>query len=625
MPKYESTKAMLTFYKHALINYDKELRPYIKERFEQDFQQAKSLQDSLTDKVPSSHSILWRWQQELNQSLDKSAKNVHLLDKPFRLFVIGSGNVGKSTVINTLVGEEVAAMDVLPKTWRLDIYMDSTLQKVEFHYANQNVVSLPKSIAAEKINEEDEAAESLDAKIQRDLRKLRRNKELSEIRKKAAKKKILQQYDNYNGLTEVIWPIQNNEFLKKFTLVDTPGTNQTLYNTHIQKDAYHYYEEANGILWILPADKISDQNTKAEIEKVADEFHGKMNQTIAIINKWDAVKTQEAGKSVISDAQRNFGKYFNYMYPYHGEANWQAIQNEGKCTEETEHLREEIHKRFYRTSQETQIHDVAISLYKMKSSNIDKLNDCIAKMSSKKTALIQWQNEWNHISSENQKHYLNQVENLVEHQFGRISDLAERNENTLQSLENAEKNSFLFHYIVDFNTIKTQYERLEAEIIQHMQLIMEQFLSRYTRQIKSEDAFFNIDIDMIPKVKDIISYDRLYVLTDEMNLSTNKVGNFFRRTFNISLLSEKIKTEYRNRFNQIAPGILHDIETTFSAYNIQMDNLMEKIFADNYFPVQNYNEVMMNFHSYRYFLENWQLRKPTLLSLLLRRECVTWN
>ena len=63
---------------------------------------------------------------QLAQELDAVAGGlVQLADdlgRPFLLFVVGMGKFGKSTLINTLLGQRVAAMDALPKTWKIDVF-----------------------------------------------------------------------------------------------------------------------------------------------------------------------------------------------------------------------------------------------------------------------------------------------------------------------------------------------------------------------------------------------------------------------------------------------------------------------------------------------------------------------
>ncbi|ETI89662.1 MAG: hypothetical protein Q612_NSC00138G0002, partial [Negativicoccus succinicivorans DORA_17_25] len=37
------------------------------------------------------------------------------------ILIMGNGNVGKSTLLNALVGKEVAKTNLLPTTWKIDV------------------------------------------------------------------------------------------------------------------------------------------------------------------------------------------------------------------------------------------------------------------------------------------------------------------------------------------------------------------------------------------------------------------------------------------------------------------------------------------------------------------------
>ena len=52
-------------------------------------------------------------------------KQQDLNDPSVFVFVIGEGNFGKSSIINHLLGREVAEVYHLPKTWRIDLYRAS--------------------------------------------------------------------------------------------------------------------------------------------------------------------------------------------------------------------------------------------------------------------------------------------------------------------------------------------------------------------------------------------------------------------------------------------------------------------------------------------------------------------
>jgi hypothetical protein len=50
------------------------------------------------------------------------------LNDSFMLFIVGMGNYGKSTLINALLEQPAAETDVLPKTWKIDVFRNDLEQ-----------------------------------------------------------------------------------------------------------------------------------------------------------------------------------------------------------------------------------------------------------------------------------------------------------------------------------------------------------------------------------------------------------------------------------------------------------------------------------------------------------------
>lgn len=60
--------------------------------------------------------------EEVCTSYNELANNI---DDKLMIFIVGSGSTGKSTLLNALVGYEVAKTDELPSTWKIDVYSPS--------------------------------------------------------------------------------------------------------------------------------------------------------------------------------------------------------------------------------------------------------------------------------------------------------------------------------------------------------------------------------------------------------------------------------------------------------------------------------------------------------------------
>lgn len=110
------------------------------------------------------------------------------LGRPFLLFVVGMGKFGKSTLINALLGQRVAAMDALPKTWKIDVFTHTLPENVaEVRTYQGHVERLSVHKAVELIAEEERRREESEEKVWQLFQE--RARELSSV----AEKEILRQ------------------------------------------------------------------------------------------------------------------------------------------------------------------------------------------------------------------------------------------------------------------------------------------------------------------------------------------------------------------------------------------------------------------------------------------------
>src|SRR5690606_41937506 len=78
------------------------------------------------------------------------------LQRPFVLFVVGMGEFGKSTLINALLGQRAAAMDALPKTWKIVVFTCTLPPGIaQVRTYDGRVARLPVADAAALIDEEE--------------------------------------------------------------------------------------------------------------------------------------------------------------------------------------------------------------------------------------------------------------------------------------------------------------------------------------------------------------------------------------------------------------------------------------------------------------------------------------
>lgn len=287
--------------------------------------------ESLKQSFEYKSNIIKSYLQEVSQHLhgDLSIKyydemlkiqNDHItlsesIDDKIMLFIVGNGNVGKSTLINTLVGYQVAEVNAIPTTWKIDVYapQNSTNKAIiKYNKSPQKAVSIGEAQRLVNIEEEN-------SKMNKTYKSQLNEKKRS--MKTATEREEITRYFNENifyksDITEVIWPVKMNWLLEKCHLVDTPGLNQMIdYNVN-KKDIRHYYNSADAILWLLDGQTISAANSNQAILELEDTLSvvgGVRRNIIGVVNRIDMVRNsggEEAVTNVMKDAVTIYGKKF---------------------------------------------------------------------------------------------------------------------------------------------------------------------------------------------------------------------------------------------------------------------------------------------------------------------------
>ena len=629
MRETKSARDMLHLYQRLSTCYDQELRPFAKRNLENDIIKERKILEKILQFVTSPTSCIHKWYDETTALLDSFSEQVNILDEPLRLFVIGGGNTGKSTLINTLVGEEIAATDILPKTWRLDIYKNSDDNNVILRYADGSIKTVTRNEAKTEIEYADKEAEELNKKIQKQI-KILRMQDFDKKKEDIEKEKILKKYNTLNGLVEVIWNISSNSFLREFTLVDTPGMNQVLYNTNIRKDAHAYYEKANGILWILPADKLSDRNTYEEVNKMSSSFQDKGDHTIAILNKFECAETPEERNELLKDAQQKYGGkngYFSTIIPYSARDNWKFIKRNDTYPQEVEDLIQFIRDKFLRERQKIQIDDIRDKQESIKKSIISLTKELKSISSYKKILLEKQKEDWKNLLGNESIKFISQMNALLSNQENDLYYRAKSKENKLQELDDKDKSDFLRNQILDRVELCNQYQKLKDDILRYMNFISEQYSKKYTKKIREDiyntpsriPIFISKDNYIIPD--DLTKYldqrieQYLSILFRRMPFDSWAIGNFFR-FFGFFKISDKIKDAYKDRFKEINKKLEQDIKYITFKYIEKMNEIIYDeyesiLFKENCYPIitEYMNDIIND-------TKNWRIKSPHIVYLL---------
>lgn len=265
------------------------------------------------------------------------------IELPCMLYVVGMGKAGKSSLLNALIGKDVAEVGTLPKTWKTDLFYSSPDKMVKILYRDGRD-QLCTSEDARKIivNEEDEREKSEDV-IEQKFRET--SKSLQNIAEKRVLRQELEDRFLYrSSIREVHWTLQDlqeNSVLEKFSLVDTPGLSQINAGTHGNssirgEDIGDFYHQADGVLWVLDAMTLSASKPKEVLENLENSLsqtnsgERNFNNIIAVLNHADKVKKhggEEALEKIVEMAKDIFGDKFVDVIPFSAK---QAIDAQKK-------------------------------------------------------------------------------------------------------------------------------------------------------------------------------------------------------------------------------------------------------------------------------------------------------
>ena len=264
-----------------------------------------------TFKIPGNKT--YECLENINMEFEKNLENLKELLEPFLLFVIGSGNYGKSTVINALVEEDLVKTNDLPNTWKLDLFCKSKIEKIVITYANKEDIEMTLEDGINYLDKEEEKFNKSRKKISRALKEYKDNNKASISDLKEYKKILKEKYLYISDIVEVKYYFNKNGILKDFIIVDTPGLNQIL-SKSILNSIEDYYQKSDGIIWLIDAQNIISKMSNKFIKDInkLNKIHDIKKNMILVVNKMDIIENN--GENNVTKVKEKVNEIYRDMF-----------------------------------------------------------------------------------------------------------------------------------------------------------------------------------------------------------------------------------------------------------------------------------------------------------------------
>lgn len=484
----------------------------------------------------------------MEKEVNKTFKSIKELKNPFLLFVIGPGKYGKSTIINSLLEDNILQTKDIPNTWKLDSLIHSNDRKIEIIYENDDIESFNYEKGNEILKNEETKFKDSKMTVKSEFDKYKNGKKLGIEQLKLYKKYIEDKHLYKSKILEVRHYINKEGILNDFIIVDTPGLNQSLLE-NTKKRMIDYYKRADGVIWVLDSQNIVSKSTNDLLNDLKENYvvDNKNNNIICVVNKIDIIKKQEKDFLKVKDKiSQIYSNYFRDIVLISSkEAIKGYIKNDKNLIESSniKTLKDSINVNFKRYSEDMQIKSKFKNL-KIMSNKIEKEID----------------NYKRNLYSDIYK--FDEAKRILDEEIDRIRNYLLNHINKFLSFDN-----------LISNNIKIEMKNLEYIIISEITKVY-----NYLKNISIFDTDYseyklNLQVN-ISKMKEIVNLENLileYKINNNKNVIDlniiNKQRNNERKVYiiknNINTLKIRINDNTLKKILELEQIIINNINISF--------------------------------------------------------------
>lgn len=262
------------------------------------------VKNNINNKESKSNELVSYIENEIKENI----KSIKELENPFLLFIMGSGNYGKSTLINALLQEKVIETSDIPNTWKLDLFTKSDNEKIKITYNDEREIIKSLSNGKKILKEEEYKFKISKKEISKIILNYKNKLSKEKLKELKIEQEKLHLYKS--DIEQIKYYLKNKKILNDFTIVDTPGLNQTLLKNTLNR-MKKYYQKSDGVIWLIDAQNIVSKETNKLIEEIneIDNLHEK--KIIGVVNKIDIIKNEKDLERLKEKVNEIYSNKFN--------------------------------------------------------------------------------------------------------------------------------------------------------------------------------------------------------------------------------------------------------------------------------------------------------------------------